>query len=749
MTKAKDSAPRTGPQEPRQEALVLESNSPGTHRVAGAVERITYHHEDTGFSVLRVRTDDGRESFTVVGKTAHVAKGEWVEAVGVWRSDPKHGRQFKAEELRVTTPTTRDGIESFLGSGAVHGVGPALAKRLLDRFGESVFDVIENSPERLREIEGVGKVRGARIASAWEDQHRVREVMLFLYSHGIGTNRALRIYKTYGAKTLETVRRDPYQLTQDVRGIGFATADALAKQLGFEQTAPSRLRAGVREVLRSALKQGHCGLPYDRMLEDARRLLGTPEHNVAEAAGDLVVSRELTEDVAAGQSCLFLANLHRAEEQASMRLLSLAKGALPWKEIDAEAAIQWAQGELKIEFAPLQREAIAQALRSKLMVLTGGPGVGKTTLVRAILLILARKRLKIRLAAPTGRAAKRLADTTEMEAKTIHRLLEAQGGGGGFKRNAEHPLDCDLLVVDETSMVDVNLLDSLTRALRPTSAVLFIGDVDQLPSVGPGQVLRDMIDSEAVPVVRLDTVFRQAATSQIITSAHAVNAGQLPSTESVEGSDFYFIETRDSEDTERRLLSVVSERIPARFGLDPMRDVQVLSPMHRGRVGTQNLNARLQSLLKRPHSAEESIERDGATLGPGDKIMQVSNNYDKDVYNGDIGWVSSIDREAQTLIASFDGRTIRYEFDELDQVNLAYAITIHKSQGSEYPAAVIPVVTDHFVMLKRNLLYTAMTRGKQLVVLLGQRRALEIAVRSIADQRRTTKLQEWLRAARS
>ena len=708
------------------------------------VESIPYHDEESGFSVIRLRVPGRRDRATVVGRTAHVAIGEWVEADGAWHDDPRHGPQFKAEDLRLSAPATREGIEQFLGSGIVRGIGPGLAKRLVERFGEAVFDVIENAPERLREISGVGKLRSSRITQAWNDQKRIREVMLFLYSHGIGTQRAVRIYRTYGEQTLATVRRDPYQLTRDVRGVGFATADALAKRLGFDDEAPARLRGGVRQVLRDALQQGNCGLPIDQVEEAASRLLDIARAEVVGAIAELVESEELVREDAAGQACLFLKDLHRAEKRAAEQLLVLSRGAVPWSEIDVEAAISWVQTKLDMRFAPSQCEAIARSLGSKLLVLTGGPGVGKTTLVRAILQILSRKQIEIQLTAPTGRAAKRMAEATGMNAKTIHRLLEADPRSGGFKRSAHNPIDCDLLVVDEASMVDVRLLDSLLGALRPSCAVLLIGDVDQLPSVGPGQVLRDIIDSQSIPVVRLDQVFRQAAQSQIVRSAHAVNAGRMPEREQADESDFYFVETRDSEDAQRRLLTIVTERIEARFGLDSLRDVQVLCPMHRGLVGTQQLNLELQSHFNRDRSDASTVTRGDSKFGPGDKVMQVVNNYDKDVYNGDIGWVEAIDRDAETLDATFEGRRVQYEFDELDQLNLAYAITIHKSQGSEYPAVVIPVLTEHYVMLKRNLLYTAMTRGKQLVVLVGQRRALEIAIRSSDDRRRTTKLQDWL-----
>ncbi len=729
----------------RQGKLALDPSSNSTGRVAGVVDRIAFHSEETGFSVLRLKGAEGRDLTTVVGRTAQVSPGEWVEAEGHFRTDPRHGPQLQADEIRVSAPTTRAGIEHFLGSGIVPGVGPGLAKRLVEHFGSAVLDVIGEEPERLREIPGVGQVRSGRIARAWQDQRKVREVMLFLHSHGIGAQRAVRIQKMYGEQTLETLRRDPYRLVRDVRGVGFATADALARSLGFEPEAESRVRAGIRQILRDALAQGHCGRPHALVIESAAKLLGISQDRVTLSSRDLVDEEELEEDTVEGETALFLPELHRAETRAAHKLVALAKGEVPWSQVDLARALARVEEKLTIEFAEDQRHAISRALESKLLVLTGGPGVGKTTLVRAILSIVANSRIEIQLAAPTGRAAKRLAEATGRSAQTIHRLLEANARSGGFKRGAHNPLDCEFLVVDESSMIDVRLLDALVSALRPSCAVLFIGDVDQLPSVGAGQVLRDMIESQVLPVVKLDRIFRQAAESQIIQSAHAVNAGTMPVLETRDGGDFYFIETRDSEDALARLLKVVGERIEARFGLDPSRDVQILTPMHRGRVGAQNLNAELQQLLNPAREREPTA----GPFRPGDKVMQVVNNYDKDVYNGDVGWVERIDPEEKNLDACFEDRSVRYTFAELDELTLAYAITIHKSQGSEYPAVVIPIVTDHYVMLRRNLIYTGMTRGRQLVVLLGQRRALELAIRNSGDLERTTRLRAQLARASS
>ncbi len=730
----------------RQTRLDFDAAKDAATRVSGIVDRIAFHSEETGFSVLRVKDREGRALATVVGRTADVSAGEWIEAEGRYREDPRHGRQFEADEIRISAPTSREGIEHYLASGAVPGIGKGFAKRLVDHFGERVFEVIEHEPERLREIPGVGKARSESISRAFEEQRGAREVMLFLHEHGIGTQRAIRIQKTYGAATLETLRRDPYCLIRDVRGIGFATADAMARSLGFEHDAPSRVRAGIREVLGNAVKQGHCGQQWESVESDAARLLDVPAALVTDALDELVRNRELIREEHEGRTTLFLPELHRAEVRAAARLVELSKGKLPWPVRDTSAAIAASEKKFELTFAPEQREAIERALSSKLMVLTGGPGVGKTTLVRAILELVSEAGTLIQLAAPTGRAAKRLAETTGRSAQTIHRLLEADGRAGGFKRGPQNPIDCELLVVDESSMLDVRLLDALVSAVPLTSAVLFIGDVDQLPSVGPGQVLLDLIESGVVAVSKLTRIFRQAAESRIIQGAHAINAGRLPELENVEGSDFYFIETRDAEDTLARLLRVVGERIEARFGLDPANDVQVLTPMHRGPVGAQNLNIELQRLLN-PLPPTQRASQELLSFRPGDKVMQVVNNYDKDVYNGDIGRVESIDAEEKLLEARFDERTLRYPMDELDELTHAYAITIHKSQGSEYPAVVLPIVTDHYVMLRRNLVYTGMTRGRQLVVMLGQRKALEIALRDRGQAERTTRLRDRLRSA--
>ena len=712
--------------------------------VSGLVERVTFHSDETGFCVLRVKVRGHRDLLTVVGHAASVGAGEWISATGEWVNDRTHGPQFRARFLKTSQPTSVDGVEKYLGSGMIHGIGPVYAKKLVRAFGEAVFDIIETEPARLREVEGIGPVREKRITTAYAEQKAVREIMVFLHGHGVGTARAVRIYKTYGADAVEVMTENPYRLARDVRGIGFKTADTIAMRLGMEKTAMVRVRAGVSFALGEAMDEGHCGLPHRELLPRAAELLEVPEDLVSIALDFELNERTVVADRVGETPCVFLAGLHGAESGIAERLRALRCGALPWPRIDPDKAIPWAEERTGLALAESQRAAVATALAAKVMVITGGPGVGKTTIVNAILSILAVKRMRMALAAPTGRAAKRMSEATGREAKTIHRLLEVDPRRGGFKRDAANPLDCDLLVVDETSMVDVPLMHALLRALPASAALLVVGDVDQLPSVGPGQVLADMIAGGAFPVVRLTEVFRQAARSRIIVNAHRINEGILPDLDPPEGeSDFYFVPAEDPEDAVLKVIELVSVRMPRRFGLDPVRDIQVLSPMNRGGVGARSLNIELQAALN-PAGARR-VERFGWTFAGGDKVMQIENDYDKEVYNGDIGYVEDVDPEAGEVSAHFDDRRLVYGFGELDALVPAYATTIHKSQGSEYPAVVIPLMTQHYVMLRRNLLYTGVTRGRRLVVLVGQRRALAIAVKSVSGRRRWSKLEERLR----
>jgi exodeoxyribonuclease V alpha subunit len=713
-----------------------------TEVLAGLVDRVTFHNPENGFCVLRVKARGQRDSITVLGHAAMISAGAFVQASGTWVNDRTHGVQFRASFLKAAAPTTIEGIEKYLGSGMLRGIGPVYAKKLVRAFGEAVFDVIEQEPPRLRQVTGIGPKRAERIITGWAEQKVIREIMLFLHGNGVGTSRAVRIYKTYGADAVQLISENPYRLARDIRGIGFRTADQIASKLGIEKTALIRVRAGISFALAEAIDDGHCGLPAEELVALTRELLEVPGELVETALGLELQEGAVIADDLERRRCVFLAGLYRAEREIAEKLKALAVGKPPWPLIDADKAIPWVEKRTKLALADSQQQAVRVALASKVLVITGGPGVGKTTLVNSILKILGAKTVAIALCAPTGRAAKRLSESTGLEAKTIHRLLETDPRTGAFRRTEEAPFDCDLLVVDETSMVDVPLMRALLRALPDQAALLLVGDVDQLPSVGPGQVLADIIASGAVPVVRLKEVFRQAAESQIIVNAHRINQGLMPDLASVESGDFFFVDAADPEDGVKKLLAIVRERIPKRFGFDPIRDIQVLCPMNRGGLGARSLNIELQTALNSP--GEIRVERFGWTFCPGDKVMQVENDYDKEVYNGDLGVVSRIDMEEGELTVDFDGRELIYGFGELDELVLAYATTIHKSQGSEYPAVVIPLNTQHYPMLQRNLVYTGVTRGKRLVVLVGQRKALAIAVKGARARRRWSKLREWL-----
>ncbi len=718
---------------------------PATEFLAGLVERVTYHNPENGFAVLRVKARGRREPVVLVGHAAAIAPGEFIQASGNWQNDRRHGLQFRASFLKTAPPTSAEGIVRYLGSGMIRGIGPVTAKRLVQGLGPAVLDLIEQEPARLEEVPGIGPKRLARIREGWAEQRVIREIMLFLHGHGVSTARSVRIYKTYGAEAVRVISENPYRLARDIRGIGFRSADTIAEKLGIAKTAPIRVAAGIGHALAEAMDEGHCGLPRGALLDLAARLIEVPRDLVEAALEQEIAEGTVRADSLAGAPAVFLAGLWRAEEEIAERLKALSAGPMPWPAIDPAKALPWVEVKTGLVLALSQREAVRLALVNKLLVITGGPGVGKTTIVNAILAILRAKEVRVAIAAPTGRAAKRLSESTGLEAKTIHRLLEVNPATGEFRRHAANPLPVDLLVLDEASMIDVPLMRALLRAVPSEAALLVIGDVDQIPSVGPGQVLADIIASGAVPIVRLTEVFRQAAASHIILAAHRINRGLLPEPEIPgEASDFHFIQAATPEEILRKLVSLVSERIPKSFGLDPIRDVQVLSPMQRGGLGARALNLALQQVLNPLSPGAARVERFGSTLASGDKVMQVENDYEREVFNGDLGIVRGVDLEEGEVVVVFEGREVRYSFGELDELQLAYATTIHKSQGSEYPAVVIPLATQHYMMLARNLLYTGITRGKRLVVLLGQKRALAIAVKTHGDRHRFSKLGEWL-----
>lgn len=708
--------------------------------VTGLIERVTFHNEETGFCVVRVKVDGRRDLVTVVGRASSINAGEWLAAEGSWIQDRDHGTQLKAELLQTSAPTSREGIEKYLASGLIKGIGPVYAKKLVEKFGEGVFDIIDRESVRLEQVRGIGSERRRTIRTAWAEQKVVREIMVFLHSNGVSTSRAVRIYKTYGDEAVEKVRANPYLLARDISGIGFKTADQIARKLGIPEDSILRARAGLSHALSEAGGNGHCALPEELLLKNAAGLLEMDSLVLQRALSEMLDEGELARDDITGEDLIFLPSIQRAEIEIASRLARMAGLKAEYPEIDADKAIGWLKEKKSIDLAPSQADALRRALCSRVLVITGGPGVGKTTLVNSILTLLRAKKVKCLLCAPTGRAAKRLSETTGLEAKTIHRLLEYQNGG--FSKNASNPLDCDLLVADETSMMDVHLMSKLLQALPARAHLILVGDVDQLPSVGPGAVLGDIIRSGRVPVVRLTEIFRQASSSRIIVNAHRINSGQMPDAE--KDSDFFFIEREEAESVPATILELVAERIPRKWKLDPRRDIQVLCPMNRGSLGTVQMNRILQDSLNPKRNGDPVVEKFGWEFRVRDKVIQTRNNYDKEVFNGDIGEVLKIDDFEREVVIGFDGRDVVYDFNELDEVSLAYAITIHKSQGSEFPVIVMPLAMQHFLLLQRNLVYTGITRGRRLVVLVGQKKALQTAVRNASAVRRFTALEKRL-----
>ncbi|MBW2092958.1 MAG: ATP-dependent RecD-like DNA helicase, partial [Deltaproteobacteria bacterium] len=718
--------------------------------VEGQIERITYFNEENGFTIAKVKVKGRRELVTVVGSMLPLTPGEIIRMTGEWVIHPKFGEQLKITRYETTVPATVDGIKKYLGSGLIKGIGPVMAGRIVKKFRERTLEVIENEFEKLAQVEGIGKKRMAMIAQAWEEQKEIRHVMLFLQSHGISAAYATKIFKQYGNHAVHLVRENPYRLASDIFGIGFVTADAIAEKLGFPKHSKLRAEAGIIYTLNQLADEGHVYYPYEPLTQKCREILEVDQEVILKAFSSVSLQeRVVIEDLDATEGhqennkAVYLRPFHVSETGIAEKLKTLLAAPKSIRKIDTDKAIAWVQKQLDIRLATGQVEAIRHAATDKVMVITGGPGTGKTTLINAVIKIFKRIGVSVMMAAPTGRAAKRMSETTGFEAKTIHRLLEYNIRKGGFQKNEQEPLKCDLLIVDEASMIDVTLMHHLLKAVPSGATFILVGDVNQLPSVGAGNVLYDIITSGTVPVVWLREIFRQAEKSSIITNAHKINKGLLPAlAPPAKGvNDFYFIEQEDPEEVLRIIIELTRDRIPNRFGFDSIEGIQVLTPMHRGVVGAENLNLKLAEVL---NPGEGGLRRGSKVFREGDKVMQIRNDYEKEIFNGDIGRIIKIDHENQEVTISFDERNVIYDFTDLDQVVLAYAISIHKSQGSEYPVVVIPLVFQHYLLLQRNLIYTAVTRGRELVVLVGSKKALAVGVRNNRTQKRFTRLRERL-----
>jgi len=717
----------------------------------GQIERITYTNEENGFTIAKVKVYGRRDLVTIVGNLMSPMPGEIIKMKGEWANHPKYGEQFKIVHYKTQVPASVYGIEKYLGSGLIKGIGPIMARRIVKQFGKETLEVIETDIEKLAEVSGIGKRRIEMIKGAWEEQKEIREVMLFLQTHGVSSGYATKIFKHYGNYSIEVVKENPYRLATDIFGIGFVTADRIAEKLGFARDSELRAEAGILYVLNQIADEGHVYYPYELLVEKCQEILQVARDVIVKAFGIIaidnrIVIEDLNEDIEEfreNNKAVYLAKFHFSESSIATRLKTLVNAPKSIRKLDPDKAIEWVQQQLDITLAERQVEAVRCAAQDKVLVITGGPGTGKTTIINAVLKIFSKLGVEIMLAAPTGRAAKRMSEATGHEAKTIHRMLEYSMQKAGFQKNDESPLKCDLLIVDEASMIDTILMHHLLKAIPPKATFILVGDVNQLPSVGAGNVLQDIITSGAVEVVELNEIFRQAKESSIIVNAHKINNGIMPSLRpSGQGlDDFYFIEQEDPEEVLRIILELAKGRIPKRFGFDPVNDIQVLTPMHRGVVGAGNLNVELQKAL---NPGENAVTRGGRNFRVNDKVMQIRNNYDKEVFNGDIGRINWIDAESQEVTITFDDREVIYDYTDLDEIVLAYAVSVHKSQGSEYPAVIIPILTQHYVLLQRNLIYTAVTRGRKLVVIVGSKKAIAIGVKNDKTQKRYTYLRHRL-----
>jgi len=713
----------------------------GAGELCGVVESIVFRNEENGYTVCRIKADGHTDPVTVVGSCSAMWVGENLRAEGEWARHPQHGFQFTAASITCMAPSSAKGIERYLASGMIRGIGKVMAKRLVDTFGEDTLRIIEKESKRIEEIEGIGPVRRKRIKESWQEQKGVRDIMIFLQGHGIGTAQAARIYRQYGNEAVAMVRTNPYRLCADVWGIGFKTADSVAMSLGVPENSVIRARAGIVYVMRTLSEEGHCYCTEPELLLYAENLLGISIEILAEALKMELETPRLKKD----EDRIYLTELLEAECAVAAGIHRLMSTPVRFKPIVVDKAVEWAQEQMHIKFAPKQCAALETALCSKVSIITGGPGVGKTTIIRALTDVYAARKLTVRMAAPTGRAAKRMAEATGSEALTIHRLLKFLPQTGTFEFNEEKKLEGHCFILDEVSMIDIQLMAHVMRAMPDEATLILVGDIDQLPSVGPGNVLRDLIQSGIIPCEALDTIFRQESGGLIVRNAHRINQGeflQIPEPGDTH-ADFYFIEAEEPDTVIQRMLELITQRIPKRFGLTSGQ-IQVLTPMRRNQLGADNLNAVLQQAL---NPTGHAIERFGRSYRKGDRVMQVRNNYDKEVFNGDIGLISFVNEEDQEISVEIDGRHVVYDFSELDELVHAYASSIHKSQGSEYPAVIILVTTQHFKMLQRNLLYTAVTRGKRLVCIVGTHKAVAIAIRNTEIRQRRTGLKDRVRQA--
>ncbi|MFN7927250.1 MAG: ATP-dependent RecD-like DNA helicase [Blastocatellia bacterium] len=708
----------------------------------GTVERITFQSVENGYSILRFSVPHQTDPVTVIGAFLTISPGENLRLTGFWTSHPKYGQQFKVTDYQITKPATIVGIQKYLGSGLIKGVGPVTAKRIVEHFGLDTLDIIENDIGRLSEVSGIARKRIARIQATWAEQRAIKDVMLFLQGHSISTHFAVKIFKTYGNEAISVVESNPYQLAADVYGIGFKTADQIAQNMGLAVDAPERLQAGLLYTLNQAAEQGHCYVPGEELVKNASEILGVESEPLGTAlvvleSGSLIRTEQIGEN-----SAVYLPTLWQAEQSVARRITNLLRYPVKVDLLRVDSWLERYAENAKLTLSPEQNAAILQAVCNRVMILTGGPGTGKTSTMKCLVELLRAMKKKVLLASPTGRAAQRLSEVTGMDALTIHRLLAFDPKNFGFKHNEENPLVADVVIVDEASMLDVVLANNLLKAIAPTTQLILVGDVDQLPSVGPGTVLRDLIESNSLPVTRLTQIFRQAAQSLIIQNAHRINQGEYPILikPGERQADCYFIEATEPEEILEIIVKTVSQSLPNRLKFDPMVDIQVLTPMNRGTVGATNLNTILQLALNPKEAGKSELVRGGRILRVGDKVIQRVNNYDLEVFNGDMGRVEFVDLEDQHVVVRFGNNLVTYDYADILELGHAYAVSTHKSQGSEYPVVVIPVHTSHYRMLSRNLLYTALTRAKKLVVLVGTKKAIAAALHNVEAIKRYTML---------